>query len=569
MSRNELKSNRRVINREFRFGVHLPEDKDEHTGKVYRPDTIVVKEKVHYSDGTSEPKLRLYKNYQRPYYITKKIYRNHKQNKQTEKLERVQKFMTTQSNMTKDIMTRLGRRKFGNVSMRDVRFSPYVYGAEIHAVNLLRAEYQEKQTEITPYTVMFYDIENDVNTKEISVVTEVHEKDGIVYIHTFINYNVIPAVVNIKKIIEDLFWKHIPDGYFKKEDVEFHITGYKDDGEVIKAFFEHVHRTEYDFLTAWNHTHDMGTMVERMHHHGLNPAEILSDPRLPKEYRYYHFKEGRTVKVKENGDKQSLDFEKQWHSYIIPASWYAIDAMSTYYFTRMGAPEVVGGYGLNNILYNVLGLGKLKFDELTDLTQAEWHIYMLEKHPYEYIVYNIWDVLGMYLLEKKNKDLSLTLPLLADKTNFYDFSSSSMRIMDDFHFLALKHGKVLGTQVIGEEFYGSLTRNNWTVTLEPWRSAFHTYRLFTDAELINNFTFYVYDADAVSAYPSATIVANLSKETTMREIISIGDIDREEFKRNNINLMTGSIAHIDYCVSMFNFPTFRELDEIAKEELGI
>ena len=42
-------------------------------------DVVLVKEKVHYSDGTVEPTIRLIKNYQREFYVTKKGFRNHQQ----------------------------------------------------------------------------------------------------------------------------------------------------------------------------------------------------------------------------------------------------------------------------------------------------------------------------------------------------------------------------------------------------------------------------------------------------------------------------------------------------------
>ena len=62
-----------------------------------------------------------------------------------------------------------------------------------------------------------------------------------------------------------------------------------------------------------------------------------------------------------------------------------------------------------------------------------------------------------------------------------------------------------------------------------------------------------------SGYPSNTLAANVSKDTTMRELLSVEGIEKEEFKLNNINLMFGKVNHIDYVSRMMKFPTLREL----------
>lgn len=65
---------------------------------------------------------------------------------------------------------------------------------------------------------------------------------------------------------------------------------------------------------------------------------------------------------------------------------------------------------------------------------------------------------------------------------------------------------------------------------------------------------FVYDSDAVSAYPSATAVANVSKETTVREIIEILGIDELDFRRQNINLLQGHVNALEYAEVMHSLP---------------
>ena len=66
---------------------------------------------------------------------------------------------------------------------------------------------------------------------------------------------------------------------------------------------------------------------------------------------------------------------------------------------------------------------------------------------------------------------------------------------------------------------------------------------------------FVYDSDAVSAYPSCTAVGNVSKATTVTEIIDILGIDEAIFRKNNINLLHGHVNSLEYCHEMFGLPT--------------
>jgi hypothetical protein len=65
---------------------------------------------------------------------------------------------------------------------------------------------------------------------------------------------------------------------------------------------------------------------------------------------------------------------------------------------------------------------------------------------------------------------------------------------------------------------------------------------------------FVYDSDAVAAYPTCTAVANVSRETTCTEIIDIIGIDEEVFRRHNINLLHGHVNALEYGHHMFNLP---------------
>ena len=72
---------------------------------------------------------------------------------------------------------------------------------------------------------------------------------------------------------------------------------------------------------------------------------------------------------------------------------------------------------------------------------------------------------------------------------------------------------------------------------------------------------YVFDADAVSAYPSSIFAANVSKDTTAREILSVEGTSEETMRLSNINFMFGKVNQVDYVSTMFQAPTLEELKE--------
>jgi len=70
----------------------------------------------------------------------------------------------------------------------------------------------------------------------------------------------------------------------------------------------------------------------------------------------------------------------------------------------------------------------------------------------------------------------------------------------------------------------------------------------------------------VSGYPSDTQAANVSKDTTTRELLSVEGIDKDTFKNNNIDLLFGVTNNVTYCEEMMNFPSLVDLPCLIKEK---
>ena len=68
----------------------------------------------------------------------------------------------------------------------------------------------------------------------------------------------------------------------------------------------------------------------------------------------------------------------------------------------------------------------------------------------------------------------------------------------------------------------------------------------------------VYDSDAVSAYPTATMVGNVSRATTVNELVDILGVEEIVFRVQNINLLQGHVNALEYGAAMHNLPTPQE-----------
>jgi len=79
--------------------------------------------------------------------------------------------------------------------------------------------------------------------------------------------------------------------------------------------------------------------------------------------------------------------------------------------------------------------------------------------------------------------------------------------------------------------------------------------------LMTNVRGHVLDVDQVSGYPSDGQSANVSKETTTREIVDIDGVDKNDFKNQNMNILFGKVNTIEYTTNMMNFPQLPELNK--------
>ena len=547
--------------RECKFVVHVPKYED-------RPDMHYIKEKIVYPDGRVEKNLRMIKNFKRPFYVLKEHYRKYKQKKESEPLDKLNMYHSTESDLLVEAGKVLGPMYIGKNNVRHVKDNPYVYGMDLTSSTFIKKAYFDKFKLFTSFDVCVLDIEKEIVGEQRVQVISISMKDKT---YTTILDKWLKDTPENRDKIARAYKKYIPEVDYMEKVVDT-TDFFGSEIEMVEAIFKKLHQWKPDFLEVWNITYDLTHILNIIEKAGKRPENIFSDPSVPEKYRYFKFKKGKTSRLTEKGVHKGLDFHEQWHTVICPATFYFVDGASVYNYVRQGGKNVPTGYGLDSILNFELGekFKKIKIDDpiAEKLDKIAWHIYMSEKRKVEYVVYNKYDTRGPILLDEKTKDIQSTMPLLSSYSPFTMFDSNPSRIVEALYFFYLERGEVLGTAPNTKDDDKRLGLGGWIVMLPSTRVKNNGMRFLTEGELLaTSFRGNTFDADQSAGYPSDGQVSNASKDTTMRELLKVDGHGKEDFKKQNINLFFGPVNHLEYAQTLFNFPSVYKVDELIQKYL--
>ena len=574
---SETNKERKIVKEEVRFAWHLPKN------KFREDDYHYVKYAITYDDGKTEPQIRLIKNFKRPIFITKQEFRNHKEKKEFEDREKLLLLQCTESDKNLIVAQSLGKPHLAN-NVDEIKNNPFIYAYDITSTSLIKYTTLRKNNFVqTPYSVAAFDIETNPNTNEI-IIASIAFKDKIYVcvLEKFIK-NVGALDIRLKNSFNNLLPNH------SHYSIEYTICNHELD--IIEKIFEKANEWGPDFLAIWNMNFDIPFILNRIKYYNKYPTDYLCDKSIPREFRICKYKQGITKKVTASGVVKPINPSLQWHTLILTAKFYVIDSMCVYRQLRMAKQEEPS-YSLDAILKKELNSSKLKFKEAENYNGLAWHLFMQENYPVEYIVYNMYDVISMLDLDNKIKDLTTTLPSFAGITDFNKFNSNPKKIVDALFLFGLEKNKIIGTvgkinkeeeeiidpdldiileEEIDEDYdiskYKTLSLKNWIQLLPQDHLLHNGLKIFNDYKNVTTFIRgVVVDLDCISSYPSCTLVGNVSKETTVTEVIDIENVKEEIFREENLSIPMGATNMLEYFNVMFNLPSLLEIHNILEEE---
>lgn len=414
--------------------------------RFLKSDLLVVKENVWYKDGTVEPNLRMIKDKKWPFYITKEgAARNHETKKEWEDLSKLNRFMSTRVNLAQNLANALG---YGHgLPLRNLKDSPYVYGVDVTPGSLIKELYQRRSPECNTvtYNVAGLDTETDVihGHGEV-IISNITYKDRAYTAITEEYVGGIPHDQFIQRCRDKA--EHYLGDDFRKRNLKWEIEIVANAGIACKRTLDKAHEYQPDFVSIWNMNYDLPRIQADLEKYGFDCNQVFSDPRVPKEYRFYDYKEGPAIKVTQDGSKSSLHPAERWHVATHPATFYFVDSMCLYKRIRTAGGNE-DSYKLDDILRNNKLDSKLKIPELEHLEEDgdAWHKEMQTNYKAEYVVYNLKDDLSLEDLDARTGDICRAFNTLAGLSELGVFNKNPRRIVDDMHYFVQQHGKIMGS----------------------------------------------------------------------------------------------------------------------------
>jgi len=523
-------------------------------------DLHMVKQIVHLKDGRSFPRFFPRWDFKRSFWVTKKGLQKHKEKKESEKMENLMHFECVESDLVYRIKQALNIYGGQNNSLKALARSPYLYGTDVTSTAILKKSYFDNFPNVnSPMTMAATDTETDMirGTEEIIMQT-ISFKDRI---FTAIKKDFLNGFSNPIDQLQKKLEFYLGDDV-KKRNIKWEVKLVDTAAEIVVEVLNKAHEWSPDFLAIWNIEFDMKKMLEALEAAGLDPADVFSDPSVPYEYRKFNFKLGPAQKIKSDGTATPLTPSQRWHSVTTPASFTIIDAMCAYRHIRTGAQELPS-YGLDYVMDKEVSRNKLKFEEAEGYQEGAWHTFMQQFYPLEYVIYNVFDCVGMEILDEKTQDLAISLSMFSGMSDYAIFNSQPKRLCNDFHFYLLEEKSVLGTtsdQMEHEYDKLVVSGKGWITMLPAHQVVDNGLKCVVEyANVPTNFRGHVGDLDVEGSYPNAGMCYNISRSTTKREIIQIQGVTEEMRRRQGVNLSGGYVNAVEFCQGVFKLPGLEQM----------
>jgi len=583
----------RIVAKEIKHGTYTT-----HSEEGVFDDAIVAKMWVTLDNGERYPTIVIPENYERPFWITKPDFRRNQPEKiQFEFLHRLDKFKATQRNLRREICSKLGYGSPG-LPLRQIARSQYLYGTDPGPEVFLKQAYMDRwPTAFQPNAVSVIDVETDVNglldpVKQLPILwSEVNDDEVIVYVNEQWSYDVpnyeellredynaiIPQWVDgLRNKVKDKETGEYPDWVDSILRMKFTVRMLPSQYHITDSMLQHLHMTQPDIVTGWNVFFDFKRAAESIEHAGRNVSQAFSDPRVPMHYQRLTFREGPQSKLTSSGKSMRLDPQEQWHVVLSTSSFRILDSMQIYWQLRKAKGKESGGYGLGAVLDRQLSIGKLHHateDSSIPEGTLHWHMEMQLKYKVRYGSYNAVDSIGVWVLNKKNDDLSSQISTLAGSLDYSNFNSQPKINSTDMLFSVMKKSKrvICSTSdqmktKLDEKLIG---RDGWIVTFPSHNVESTGLFLFEDMpEVQSMLHMFNADADVETTYPIAGIIQNVAKETTLVEPCRIQGVPPSVQRLISVNMSGGRVNAIEIMQATCKIPALDLWVEEARKDFA-
>ena len=559
-------------------------------------DAVVASEIVEYDDGTTEPKLQVYKSPKMTFWLTQPSFQDHPDKKEFESLKRLDPYTVSYKNRDKEIFALLNNGFQPNFltpkQRRSVYQSPYVYGANLSIEARIGLDYKKKLEKAGKIpqnpTTGFFDIEKSLipaTYGRMPIATFTAENRVFIackrsFMHEprdgkFVDVTIDDIKAAVAEIIDPLVEQMFNDNDDLKsmrDKIPFQYEYFVGETEVdmIRWIWSKMHETKVSFIGVWNLGFDIPEVMKYLAEENIDPKEIFSHPDMVAQgFDYVNWRE----------DKRDVaHFTQKWHWLTCAAHYQFVDSTSLYSYIRT-VDGKESSYKLDAILKKFDLGGKLKIDvgeDLSGLQEADWHRVMLGKYFKAYVLYAMWDTMGLQLLEWLNSDLTTMLQACdATPAKFYPNQTinATTVLFEDW----MKKGWVLGTgmDVRADRDDDLLTAGG--AVLEPQNITGKGIALFKEWPR-HHTHIYVWcnDVDFAALYPTIALTMNISKQTKVATMFAIkGDHVTKKYSAEEAvemlssYLITPNSNGIEMGTEFFNLPGLDEMSSLFREHIGM
>lgn len=548
-------------------------------------NNMIVKEKIVTIDSDTSDVLEVRNrltvndnallNPKRRIFVTKPQFRNHKDKKETEEMNKVDMYICDDRYLVDDLKQILGYPEYKKVGLRELCNSPFIYNADVSMEALVRMKYNNSRAHATaPITFGGFDIESSVlGCKRINVITFI--TNGTIYtavlddfMWRYENGHKKKAYRNdIYEAITKYLGEFLPDGKLritlpypdgaKTVDYNLNLEICDTELECIYWIFEKIHKEETDFIGIWNIDYDIPKIVDRLNYYGVRPEDVFSHPSVPDRWKHFHY-----IRDKKN----TQHIADKWHWLYCTSMSQFVDSMLLYARIRK-TDKKKPTYKLDFIATEELGFGKMTFGDSEISQYSADHHKMQSEYFCEYVVYNIQDALLEVLMEEKNHDTTAMWNLTGDSP-LSAFSKQSVMLRDNYYKFALAHNRVFATT--GKDMTGPydhlLGKVGGAVLRADLCKDIGTNCVIERPDYESMILVCVSDVDYKAIYPSYKSGYGISKETKLSTTVAIEGVPTEL-----IEPLFGGIANpVENAVwighDYFGLPNYAEMAELAKDE---